>query len=114
MQQRARFSSVGGRVSGGGVADGEQAQAGQPERHGALDRAAGAVAGLTDAEDLAGVGEGDLGWLVLLARSIASKDAELLVLRHQVAVLRGGNPGPHLDWDDRATVAALIRLLRQR
>jgi len=37
------------------------------------------------------------GWLVLLARSGASKDAELLVLRHEVAVLRRGNAWPRLD-----------------
>jgi hypothetical protein len=28
------------------------------------------------------------GWLALLARSDASKDAEILVLRHEVAVMR--------------------------
>jgi len=51
------------------------------------------------------------GWVALLARSSASKDAGLLVLRHEVLVLRRQYPRPKLDWADRAMLAALARLL---
>jgi hypothetical protein len=51
------------------------------------------------------------GWMVLLCCSTASKDIELLVLRHEVAALRRTHPRPHLDWADRAVLAALIRVL---
>jgi putative transposase len=52
-----------------------------------------------------------LGSLTLLGRASASKNIELLVLRHEVAVLRRTNPTPRLDWTDRALFAALIRRL---
>jgi len=51
------------------------------------------------------------GWLVLLGRSQASKDAEIIVLRHEVMVLRRQVARPKPDWADRAVLAALARLL---
>ncbi|MFC5058675.1 hypothetical protein [Saccharothrix xinjiangensis] len=52
-----------------------------------------------------------VGWLVLLGRSSAGKDVELLVLRHEVALLRRINPRPRLEWADRAVLAELARRL---
>ena len=51
------------------------------------------------------------GWVVLLARSDVSKDVEILVLRHEVAVLRRQVSRPKPDCADRAVIAAMTRLL---
>ncbi len=51
------------------------------------------------------------GWLVLLGRSQASKDTEILKLRHELMVLRRQVARPRPDWADRAVLAALARLL---
>ena len=50
-------------------------------------------------------------WLVLLGRRQAAKDAEIMVLRHEVMVLRRQVARPKPDWADRAILAALARLL---
>jgi putative transposase len=51
------------------------------------------------------------GWLQLLSRGQASKDAEIPVLRHELAVLRRQVTQPRLHWADRAILAALAQLL---
>jgi hypothetical protein len=47
-----------------------------------------------------------LGLILMLGRSCSTKDVELLVLRHEVAVLRRSNPRPRMNWADRAIFAA--------
>ena len=55
-----------------------------------------------------------LGWMVLRARSETTKKIEILVLRHQLAVLQRRTPRPRVSWTDRAVIAALARLLPVR
>src|SRR3954447_21958439 len=52
-----------------------------------------------------------LRWIVLRARSDTSNEIEILVLRHQLAVLHRRTPRPPMNWTDRALIAALTRLL---
>ena len=52
-----------------------------------------------------------LSWIVLHTRSDTSKEIEILVLRHQLAVLQRRTPRPRTTWTDRALIAALNRLL---
>jgi putative transposase len=52
-----------------------------------------------------------LRWLALLASSSAAKDAEVLMLRPEVGVLRRQVTRPQVDWADRALLAGLARLL---
>jgi putative transposase len=55
-----------------------------------------------------------LSWMVLCARTDTTKDIEILLLRHQLAVLQRRTPRPRLRWIDRAVIAALARLLPAR
>jgi putative transposase len=55
-----------------------------------------------------------IGWFVLLARIEASKDLEILVLRHEVCVLRRQICRSRPDWADRAILSALARVLTPR
>jgi hypothetical protein len=55
-----------------------------------------------------------LSWMVLRTRSDTAKEIEILVLRHQLAVLRRRTPRPRVTWADRALIAALTRLLPVR
>ena len=52
-----------------------------------------------------------LSWIVLRTRSDTTKEIEILVLRHQLAVLQRRTPRPRMSWTDRALIAALTRLL---
>ena len=55
-----------------------------------------------------------LSWIVLRTRSDTTKEIEILVLRHQLALLQRRTPRPRVTWTDRALIAALTRLLPLR
>jgi hypothetical protein len=55
-----------------------------------------------------------LGWMALLARSDVAKDTEILVLRHQIAMLQRHVQAPRPSWADRAIISALTQLLPHR
>src|SRR6185312_692673 len=52
-----------------------------------------------------------LSWMVLRTRSDAAKEIEILLLRHQLAVLQRRRPRPRINWTHRAVIASLARLL---
>src|SRR3954453_17753641 len=55
-----------------------------------------------------------VAWMVLLTRSDSANQVEILVLRHQLAVLRRSTPRPRMRGAARAFLAALVRLLPRR
>ena len=55
-----------------------------------------------------------LSWMVLRASSDTANEVEILVLRHQLAVLLRSTPRPRISWTDRAVIAAHARLLPAR
>lgn len=48
-----------------------------------------------------------VSWMVLRGRPGRAKEIEILVLRHQLAILQRRTPRPRLRWTDRAVIAAL-------
>ncbi|MEU0844694.1 integrase core domain-containing protein [Streptomyces sp. NPDC005962] len=49
-------------------------------------------------------------WIALLARSSAAKDAEILMLRHQLAIAQRNRPRPRFSWSEKAVMAAPLRI----